>query len=604
MILGFRIFISLAPVAILILIVAFFSVWQYRKELAAQALLVFFAACMWLLVCNTLEMLAPIGFWTIFFAKLQYLAYAIIPIAWVSFSLRFTGWITYLNPKLLFSALFLSLSLFVIVFTNDFHGLVWRKIAFTVSNDLSVLKPSYGPIFWLIAILTWICIGFGTIIVFRSYVKGEKLYYRQSILILLGALLPGIANIIYTLRILPIGKDFTPLAFALSGVFFTIGMYMHHLLWIMPVARGVILQELNTAIIAIDEAHRIIDHNTKADALFSLSTICVGRDITYFPILYLFLEDIGFSSFFKASDNTHKIVQNEQKKYSGQTETNGKTLSWIIQFTDKQQRSITICAEDISEQASLTNELNKTKRSLEKSEKLAAIGQISAGIAHEINNPLGFIRADIRSLQSIVSNEVNDDLNCKNEILEIVIGIDEGLERISKTVQSLLEFSRSNENTSPKENLDLNHAIQKTLSMCQSEWKGYARIQTHLNDIPVIQTNKNEIEQVLLNLLSNAAYAIRKRYEQNRIVGTLTITSGSTHDCIYCEISNTGDAIITEVKNKLFEPFFTTKEIGKGTGLGLSISKDIIEKHHKGRIFLLSSDPVCFRFELPIQEKL
>jgi signal transduction histidine kinase len=266
-------------------------------------------------------------------------------------------------------------------------------------------------------------------------------------------------------------------------------------------------------------------------------------------------------------------------------------------------------------------------------EKMAGIGQLSAGIAHEINNPLGYTQSNLATLQkyldkikdfldtlnnieSTLQTEPTDDvLNIlktirtsqkKNKIniisndIEDIIGESiTGLNRIEKIVKSLLGFARSS--TSEFEDYDLNKGIIDTLAVANNEIKYVATVVEKPGDIPHIEAAGGSINQVLLNLIINAVHAIKDTSNK----GIITLKTFEKNDSVYCSITDNGIGISKENLDSIFTPFFTTKPVGTGTGLGLSIAYDIIVNKHAGEIKIESEEGkgTTFILRLPIHHK-
>ena len=596
---GFALFINIAPAAVIILIVAFITVLPYRKEPAAQSLLWYFTLCIWLLLTNIGELLAPSGKATIFFAKLEYIAFLYIPIAWLSFSLRYTGWITtYIKPLITVAIVGPAIGILV-VFTNDMHGLLWQSIRFIEWHGFSVLKPEYGPLYWIAFSYSWLSIGLGSLIILRSYVIGESLYHRQSLWIVTGTLLPAITNLINVTRSYHgIIKDFTPIGFALSGIFFLIGMYFHRLFWIMPVSRGAILQEIDVGILVLDRKGKIVDHNKSVDTLLSLHEILVGKDYTQCPLLKQLLEEINF-------EPGSQIVESQ----TGQTYLNNRYLKCKIQPSKLPREGTFLILEDISAQVQLINENVYIKNEYMKRETLATIGKLAASLAHEINNPLGYIKSDIRSFNDLstqiiqeLKNEEKNEIH--SELLHITAGIYEGLSRIEEVTRSLLNFTRRESFETAFEMISLHDCIETTLKIMRTELQRNAELIKKYGEIPLIWGQKQAINQVFFNLFSNALQALEAFYNETGKRGILEIRTGAADATVWCEIMDTGKPIAPDQVDKLFDLFYTTKKDGYGTGIGLNLCKEIIEKKHNGRLFITSTDPVTFRIELPIQGRV
>ena len=269
-----------------------------------------------------------------------------------------------------------------------------------------------------------------------------------------------------------------------------------------------------------------------------------------------------------------------------------------------------------NEQAELTELLRKVEdaqQQLLQSEKMAAIGQLAAGVAHEINNPVGFVNSNLGSLKTYVETlltvinayESNDpaqiaearnkaDLDFLREDLPSLLSeSQDGLNRVTKIVQDLKDFSRVDQ--ADHQQADLNSALESTLNVVANELKYKADVIRELGDIPLVECVPAQINQVFMNLLVNAAQAIPEK-------GKIFVRSGLENNHIWFEIEDTGKGMSAEIQQRIFEPFFTTKPVGKGTGLGLSISYDIIVKKHGGRMDVRSEidKGTCFRLWLPL----
>ncbi|ABP66930.1 response regulator receiver sensor signal transduction histidine kinase [Caldicellulosiruptor saccharolyticus DSM 8903] len=289
----------------------------------------------------------------------------------------------------------------------------------------------------------------------------------------------------------------------------------------------------------------------------------------------------------------------------------------------------------------LTKKLKETQDVLIQNEKMSAIGQLAAGIAHEINNPLGFVITNIETLgkyiekfkkiieeydkvsKSICSdNQIDMEgviENCKRiselkkqlkfdfmveDIDQLLDETMDGLRRVSHIVQSLKRFARSGLDGQASYE-DLNDIIEETLLIARNELKYDIEVIKEYGEIRQIYCNRGEIGQVILNILINAAQAIKSQPNRTQ-KSHIWIKTWEDSDFVYCSIKDDGPGIKRIYLNKIFEPFFTTKDVGKGTGLGLSISYDIIVNKHGGDIWAESEEGsgATFVFKLPIRSKL
>ncbi len=295
---------------------------------------------------------------------------------------------------------------------------------------------------------------------------------------------------------------------------------------------------------------------------------------------------------------------------------------------------------DITERRRLEQNLEERTISLEKanakllasqdqlvqSEKLASIGQLAAGVAHEINNPVGFVMSNLGTMaenmntiqqlldsyQGLVDRlDKEADAKHRNLVEEITKFKDEedlgfiledthqllaesldGTKRIQEIVQNLRTFARLDD--SQVQPVDLNLGLESTLNIVWNQLKYKCTVNKKYGDIPDLCCHPGRLNQVFMNLLVNAGHAIEDK-------GEITIETWSSHEEIHVRISDTGHGISSDNLSKLFDPFFTTKAIGKGTGLGLSVSHGIVQKHG-GRIAVSSEvgEGASFTVSLPL----
>jgi len=286
-------------------------------------------------------------------------------------------------------------------------------------------------------------------------------------------------------------------------------------------------------------------------------------------------------------------------------------------------------ARTIKELKLANEKLKQTQSQLLQQEKMASIGQLAAGVAHEINNPTGFVSSNLGTMGEYVEDlmkvfEKYDKLYdfCKKlederiasllrEIEDAKESIDldfiledfnkvieeskEGMQRIKKIVQNLKDFSHPGEEKLTY--VDVNKAIESTLSIVWNELKYKAEVIKEYGEIPEIKGYPQQLNQVFMNMLINAAQAIKEK-------GRIRIKTYAEDKNIFIEISDTGVGMSEEVMSHIFEPFFTTKEVGRGTGLGLSMSYGIIKKHN-GEIKVKSKigEGTTFTVKLPLGDE-
>jgi two-component system NtrC family sensor kinase len=278
-----------------------------------------------------------------------------------------------------------------------------------------------------------------------------------------------------------------------------------------------------------------------------------------------------------------------------------------------------------SELTELNRQLRMAQEQLMQSEKLASIGQLAAGVAHEINNPIGYVFSNFETLgtyigrmlsmfkayqeaeASIALPDVQErlrdmragiDLNYLIEDIPVLMAESrEGISRVRKIVQDLKDFSRVDTNLDWQW-ANLHTGLDSTLNIVSNEVKYKADVVREYGEIPDIECLPSQLNQVFMNIVVNGAHAITGER------GKITIRTGTAGDMVWVEIADTGAGIPKELLARIFDPFFTTKPIGTGTGLGLSLSYGIIQKHN-GQIEVRSEAGrgTTFRITLPIQHQ-
>ena len=385
--------------------------------------------------------------------------------------------------------------------------------------------------------------------------------------------------------------------------------------------QALLQQEINGSNKRFDNAFsQIIEHTDDITVLNIILGIILGLSVSI--ISYLIIRSI-FKRFDILQKGAARIAAGD---YSGNFPTDGNdeltkvmtgfntmesTLRNAVSTQVKTQRMLETLNQELELRVrKRTNKLSKTLEELKQmqnqllqSEKLASLGQLSAGVAHEINNPIGFISSNMNSLSQYINeifkllgtyeeaeSQLQDsqlliniqtikeevDINfIKGDIKDLILESEDGISRVKKIVQDLKNFCHVDDEEWQLS--DIHNGIDSTLNIAQNEIKYKANVIKEYGDIPLVECILSQLNQVFMNLLVNAAHAIEEQ-------GTITIRTGQDeNNWVWIQISDTGKGIEEEHLKNIFDPFFTSKAIGEGTGLGLSLSYGIIQKHN-GRI--------------------
>lgn len=310
-------------------------------------------------------------------------------------------------------------------------------------------------------------------------------------------------------------------------------------------------------------------------------------------------------------------------------------LAWLSSFfvarhslhtLAERKRMETTMAQRLADIEALNQKLTQAQNQLLQSEKMSSIGQLAAGVAHEINNPIGFVHSNLGRLREYVDDllavidrgeacveacQIQGRINAyrelaatvelgflRGDVRQLLAESIDGTERIRRIVQNLKDFSHVSEDE--WQWADLQAGLESTLNLVWNDLKYKAQVTRHFSALPLVYCIAAQINQVFMNLLVNAAQAIETQ-------GVITLSTGmtpagdQTTERVWIEIADSGTGIAPEHLPRIFDPFFTTKPVGKGTGLGLSLAWSIVKKHH-GELTVESTPGVGthFRMVLPV----
>lgn len=382
--------------------------------------------------------------------------------------------------------------------------------------------------------------------------------------------------------------------------------------------RAGILAAVDVFFIYVDAHGVVTEWTAMAEHTFGFTrNVVLDRRLQDLPIPWDWEEVAGMMKFpgerkrvrLRQDDGTERLI--------------GITVTPVVQG---QGTCYIFMGKDITEQVKLEHDIAQ-------SQKLESIGQLAAGIAHEINTPTQFVGDNTMFLNEsfidllrvlrqyqvlleavqtntctaalietcVAANEKADLDYLIAEIPQAIVQSLDGIARVSTIVQAMKEFAHPG--TNEKTAVNLNNAVMSTLTVASNEWKYVAEMQTHLDpSLPPVPCLVGEFNQVVLNIVVNAAHAIADVVKCTGAKGTITVSTGRTGDSVEIRISDTGGGIPESIRSKIFDPFFTTKEVGKGTGQGLAIARSVVVDKHGGTI-TVDSEPghgTTFVIRLPL----
>ena len=620
---GYRAYVIIAPIALVVLLVSIWTVWPYRRRQVAVSLIWYLALVGGFLTANLLELISPSPFATVAWAKTGQTFLLASGLAWFALSLVYAGFETFDRWK---HFKWISLPAFVmtaLVWTTDLHHLFWRSTGVARIAGFTVVRPTYGPAFWIAGFYLYVLLGVGVTLFLLTGARSRRLVRQQSNIISLAALIPIAVNLIHVFRVFPsLQKDYTPVAFALSGFFFYLAVHRYNMLRVGPVQHQTVLEDVPSAVLTVDSDGTVLDLNDQAQDLLHLDSAVIGRQIPDIPTLASLLQGVPLHlrNNFEASwpsgtpsgtpagtptaarpperdrhfDIWIKPLHHMSGRPSGAIITITDVTPWVTLLEDRNRAYTDLEAEQ--------NRLIHLQMQLRRQERLATIGQLAAGMAHEISNPLTYIRSGFRELERTTRQHLQEQHLETQHSRQVLADINDGLDRIEGVVRTLLEYARGAAPTKTRQETDFSLLVHNTIALVRPGLRDITIDVTNTTPI-LVRCSGDEISQVLLNLLLNAVQAIETAHDTSPRDKRITVDYHTRNNRLICTITDTGPGVPDHLRDHIFEPFTTSRATDSGTGLGLSISRDIIQNSHNGRLYLADGLPTSFVLELPLQNK-
>lgn len=553
-----------------------FYLWRRRSTPGAKILLVLMLATAEWAFLSALHKASPDLSTKILIAKIQYLGIVTVPPTLLVFVLWFTGrerWLTGRNLALLAVLPAITLAL---AWTNEAHGLIWKRIWIDYSGSIPIGVYHYGTFFWIEVSFSYLAVFLSIIFLIMAFIDSPRFYRLQVLIMLIGIAAPLVVNGLYLLNISPWPLiDLTPIAFTVSGLALGYGMFSVHILEIMPMAHATVFNRIPDGIIVLDDNKRIINLNPAARKILCLpnSGIIGQSALQIFANHPALIENLG------------DMAEVHLEITLGEAGTQHSYDLFISPFKDNHGNLLgrLVTLHDLTQRKQAEEALRKSEEKLARSKKMESLGLLAGGVAHDLNNVL----AGIASYPQLILMGLPEDSKLRKPIETM----QESGKRAVAVVQDLLTVARGVAIT--KQPLNLNDLVVGYLHSPEfnklKKFHPAVTVKTNLDsNILNISGYHVHIGKVVMNLVSNASEAVQGS-------GNVTI---STFNCyvdrplkryddvnigeyVVLSVSDDGPGISTGDLERIFEPFFTKKVMGRsGTGLGLAVVWNIVQDHN------------------------
>jgi PAS domain S-box-containing protein len=473
--------------------------------------------------------------------------------------------------------------------TNDQHRLFL--------TEFSQQHVARGPLFYAWMAFAYPSVLAGVVLFARAARRTfERNALPRMLIGVAGAALPTVASLVYVLGWLPLRYDPTPAALVLSIVIFTFGIFRLHFLDALPLARRDVIDHLRDGVLITDAEGTVIDANPSALHILGRPVERVRGQGLELLMLETSRESraasaLGAAALALAPDAT--LEPRELRTCADRSlEVTGKCL----RGPDGGPLARVLVLRDRTEE-------RKYERLLRQTQKLETVGSLAAGVAHEVNNPLAFVRANLHQVERLAAlvakhagSLARSDPEAEElaELPQVVAECLDGIDRIGRIVGAMRRFSRL-----PAEELgpvDVNEVVAEAMRLADLHHNRVVTIEAWLAEgLPAVHGSAQRLTQVVLNLLVNAKQALAGRND-----GHVTVRTRAVGDFVELSVVDNGPGVPEAIRDRIFDPFFTTKGPEDGTGLGLAIAFDIVREH--GGMLELEPGPrggACFLALLP-----
>jgi len=525
-------------------------------------------------------------------SKFQYLAVAPIGVLWLLFTTQYSriAWpaeritrvIVWIVPAITL----------LLAATNEQHHFYWSSITEVATPLGTRLIYHGGPWYWVHVVYSYFLILIGTATLVRGLRRFPPPYRRQTALIILGAIVPWVGNVLYLTKLLPItGLDLTPIAFTASGACFTWGIYRHRLFGLVPVARDMVVDSMDDGMIVLDAQRRLVDLNAAAERYTGCTTSSLGRPID--EVVSWWTEAVAEDR--PLADGQPAIVKVEpgpryfEVKVSAVRDSERRFVGWLVTI------------HDISNRRRTEAERYAFERRVQEQQKSESLMVLAGGVAHDFNNLLTGILGNA-DLISILSTPDSDQ---KRAAEAIVIGAQRAADLVSK----MLAYSGGGRVVA--EHVDLDALVREMVDLLGASVARHCTlIYNSPGPLPLVETDPTQLRQVVLNLIINASEAvddhgvvtvetgeeILDRADLKKMTFGADIEAGRY---VFIDVVDNGIGMDDHTLARMFDPFFSTKD--QGRGLGMAAVRGIIRSHRAAlRVTSAKGQGTRFRVWFPL----
>jgi PAS domain S-box-containing protein len=491
---------------------------------------------------------------------------------------RWLRWIVWLVP----------VATFALAATNEQHHFYWAAITEVTAGAGTRLVYEGGPWYWVHVTYSYFLILVGTLLLVRGLRRFPPLYRRQTALIIAGAIVPWVANVLYLTRVLPIGGvDVTPIAFTASGACLTWGIYRHRLFGLVPVARDMVVDSMDDGVLVLDAQRRLVDLNAAAERYTGCSPGSLGRPVE--EVVWWWNEAVAEDR--PLTEGQPAIVRVEpgprhfEVKVSAVRDSQRRFVGWLVIIHDISNRRRNEAARYAFE------------RRVQEQQKSESLMVLAGGVAHDFNNLLTGIlgNADLLAIQSPPESDQ------RRAAEAIVIGAQRAADLVSK----MLAYSGGGRVVA--QHVDLDALVKEMVDLLGASVARHCTlIYNSPGPLPQVETDPTQIRQVVLNLIVNAAEAVDE-------AGVITVATGrevldraalrqmtfgndlAQGPYVFIDVVDNGVGMSEHTLARMFDPFFSTKDTGRG--LGMAAVRGIV-RGHRAALRVTSAEGQGTRFRI------